>query len=111
MCVEKIAWRRKGLHGHLVGRLRAGDGGIRLTGRDPVSAVDVALSIPLEAVQRVRVSLRRDEFLAGEQCVVLELADSEAILVRELGTPHRVHALARNLGALTSAPPLLAQGG
>ena len=53
-----------------------------------------------------------DELLAGERCVVLELAGSEAIFLREVGAgPLHVHVLARSLGALIRAPQLLAQGG
>lgn len=110
--VEKIAWCRHGVRTYFVGALRAGDEGIRLTGRDPSSGIDVALSIPLAEVERVRVSASGDELLAGEPCVVLELADSEPIFIRQVGVgAFQVHLLARRLGALTEAPSLLAQGG
>ena len=110
--VEKIVWRRNGVRGQFVGRLRAGDEGIRLTGRDPVSGVQVALSIPPDEVERVRVSATGDELLAGEPCAVLELAGSQAIFLREMGAgPLRVHVLARSLDALTHASPVLVQGG
>jgi hypothetical protein len=109
---EKIAWRRQGIPRQYVGTLAAGDEGIRLTGRDPVSGVDVALSIPLSEVEDVHVAGPGDELLAGERCVVLELAESEAIFLREVGVgPLHVHVLARSLGALTHARPVLAQGG
>ena len=108
---EKIAWRRNGVRRHYVGTLSAGDEGIRLTGRDPVSGVEVALSIPLSEIEDVRVAGPGDELLAGERCVVLELAESEAIFLREVGVgPLHILVLARSLGALTHAP-LLAQGG
>jgi hypothetical protein len=98
LLVKNIAWRRKGVRGHFAGTLSAGYGGIRLIGRDPASGVDVALSIPTDVVTRVGVSSTGDELLVGEQCVVLDLAGSEAILVRELGAaPHRVHVLVRSL--------------
>jgi hypothetical protein len=109
---EKIAWWRHGVRTYFVGVLRAGDEGIRLTGRDPVSGIEVALSIPLAEVERVRVSACGGELLAGEPCVVLELAESEPIFLRQVGVgPLQVHVLARRLGALTQAPSLLAQGG
>jgi hypothetical protein len=109
---EKIAWRRQGVRSPYVGTLSAGEEGIRLTGRDPVSGIDVTLSIPLSEVEDVRVTGPGDELLAGERCVVLELADSEAIFLREVGVgPLHVHVLARSLGALTHARPVLAQGG
>ena len=72
---EKIAWRRRSVRRPYVGMLRAGDEGIRLSGRDPVSGVEVALSIPLAEVENVRVAGAGDELLAGERCVVLELAE------------------------------------
>lgn len=99
---EKIAWRRRGVRRHYVGTLRASEGGIRLTGRDPASGVEVALSIPLAELERVHVSGPGDELLAGERCVVLELAESEAIFLREVGVgPLHVHVLARRLASLT----------
>ena len=110
--VEKIAWRRNGVRGQFVGRLRAGDEGIRLTGRDPASGVQLALSIPPDEVERVRVSSTGDELLAGEPCVVLELAGSRAIFLREMGAgPLHAHLLARSLDALTHASPVFVQGG
>lgn len=110
--MEKIAWYRSGVRGQFVGRLRAGDEGIRLAGRDPASGVRVALSIPRDEVERVRVSSSCDELFAGEPCVVLELADSEAIFLHDMGAgPLRVHALARSLDALTHGSPVLVQGG
>lgn len=112
MLAEKIAWCRHGVRTYFVGALRAGDEGIRLTGRDPTSGIDVALSIPLAEVECVRVSASREELLAGEPCVVLELAESEPIFIRQVGAgPLRVHVLARRLDALSRAPSLLAQGG
>ncbi len=110
--VEKIAWGRKGVRGHFVGRLRAGDEGIRLVGRDPANGVRVALSIPPDEVAGVHVSATDDELLAGEPCVVLELAGSQAIFLRDVGpSPLRVPVLARSLGALMRAPSPLVQGG
>jgi hypothetical protein len=110
--VEKIAWRRNGVREQFVGRLRAAGEGIRLAGRDPVSGVQVALSIPPDELERVRVSSTGDELLAGEPCVVLELAGSQAIFLREVGAgPLRVHVLARSLDAMTHASPVLVQGG
>jgi hypothetical protein len=109
---ERIVWRREGVRHHYVGTLSAGEEGIRLIGRDAVVGVDVALSIPLCEIEDVRVAGPGDELLAGERCVVLELAGSEAIFLREVGAgPLHVHVLARSLGALIRAPQLLARGG
>jgi hypothetical protein len=108
---ENVAWRRQGVRRYYVGTLLAGDDGILLTGRDPVSGVEVALSIPLAELQDVRVGDSVEELFAGGRSVVLELAESEPIFLREvgMGTPH-VHVLARSLGALTHVPAV-AQGG
>jgi hypothetical protein len=110
---QRIAWRRRGVCRPYVGSLQAGDEGIRLSGRDPVSGIEVTLSIPLSEVENVRVAGPGEELLAGERCVVLELAESEAIFLREVGEgPLHIHVLARTLGALTHASrQLVVQGG
>jgi hypothetical protein len=109
---DRIVWRRQGVRHHYVGTLSAGEEGIRLTGRDAVVRVEVALSIPLREVEDIRVAGPGDYLLAGERCVVLELEGSEPIFLRELGArPLQVQVLARSLGALIRAPQLLAQGG
>jgi hypothetical protein len=109
--VKKVAWHRNGVPRNFVGSLRAGDEGIRLSGRDPASGVAVALSIPPDEVGRVRVSASGEE-VAGEPCVVLELAESEAIFLREVGVgPNQVTLLARRLGALARASTPLVLGG
>jgi hypothetical protein len=109
---EKIAWRRHGVRRHYVGTLATSSEGIRLTGSDPVSGVEVVLSIPLSEIEDVHIGGPGDELLAGERCVVLELAESEAIYLRDVGIgPLHIHVLARSLGALTQAAPLVAQGG
>jgi hypothetical protein len=109
--IEKIAWSRRGVHNDFVGSLRAGDDGIRLTGRDPRSGLDVALSIPPEEVERVRVA-SADHELAGDLYVVVELAGAEPILLRRVGAgPVQAEVLARKLGALLHLPRLLVQGG
>ncbi len=109
---EKIAWRRRNVHRSYVGALCAGAEGIRLTGRDPLTGIDVTLSIPLAEVNHVELSEAGDELLAGDRCVVLDLADSEPILLRPAGRgSFHTQLLARSLGALTHAPALVAQGG
>jgi hypothetical protein len=108
---ENIAWRRQGVRGYYVGTLLAGGDGILLTGRNPANGVEVALSIPPTELQDVRVADSREELPGGDGCVVLELADSDPISLREVGTgSSRAHVLARSLAALTHAPAL-AQGG
>ena len=94
--VEQIAWRRRGGRSDFVGSLRAEDDGIRLTGRDPASGLDVALSIPQSEVEHVHVVGAN-----GDPFVVVEFARAEPILVRRIG-PGSVQsqALARKLRAL-----------
>lgn len=109
--IEKIAWSRRGVHNDFVGSLCAGDDGIRLTGRDPRSGLDVALSIPPEEVEQVHVA-PADHELAGDLYVVVELAGAEPILLRRVGAgPVQAEVLARKLGALLQLPRLLVQGG
>jgi hypothetical protein len=94
--VEQIAWRRRGGRNDYVGSLRAGEDGIRLTGRDSESGLDVALSIPPSEVEYVHVYGAN-----GDSFVVLELARAEPILVRHIG-PGSVQSqlLGRKLRAL-----------
>ncbi len=109
---EKIAWQRRGVGRTYVGALTAGPEGVRLTGRDPVTGIDVALSIPLREIEHVGTTDNGDVPREGDQSVVLELAESEPIVFRIFGKG-ALHAqlLARRLGALTHVPAVLAQGG
>lgn len=101
--VDRIAWRRRGRRGQYVGALAAGDAGIRLTGRDTASGLEISLAIPFEEIAGAHVSRTRAESLGGQRAVVIELADSDPILVREVGVgPSHVHALARRLAAVTA---------
>ncbi len=109
--IEKIAWSRRGVHNDFVGSLRAGDDGIRLTGRDPRSGVDVALLIPPREVEQVHVA-PADRELAGDLYVVIELVSAEPILLRRVGAgPVQAEVLARKLGALLRPSRLLVRGG
>lgn len=110
--VERIAWSRQGSGRPCIGTMRVDDGGIELAGRDPVSGVEVSLSIPLTEVEEVHTGS------PGDRCVVLELAASEPILLRWIGTarigagPPRTNLLAGRLAALARAAHLpAAQGG
>jgi hypothetical protein len=109
--IEKVAWSRRGARNDFVGSLRAGDDGIRLTGRDPHSGLDVALSIPPGEVEEVHVA-PADPELAGDVYVIVELAGAEPILLRRVGGgPVHAQVLARTLGSLLQPPRLLIQGG
>jgi hypothetical protein len=110
----KIAWRR-GEHGPTyVGAVSHGDDTIRLTGRDPVLGIDVALSIPVAEIEYVCVSEPAAGSVESGPFVVLDLSGSEPIHLRPVGgSSLGVHLLARGLGAgaLTPVPTVLAQGG
>jgi hypothetical protein len=108
---SKIEWRRRGAGPTYVGVVSSGPEAVRLAGRDPLSGIDVTLSIPVSEIERVGVTDSGESALDGDR-VVLDLADSEAIELRPVGTtPLYVHLLARALGALTPASAVLAQGG
>jgi hypothetical protein len=53
---DKVAWRRRGVRRPYVGTLEVSEGGITLSGRDPVSGVEVVLSIPMTEVEDVHVA-------------------------------------------------------
>ena len=82
---QRVAWCRRNAGRHYVGTLSVGGDGLHLVGREPSSGIEVALSIPYEEIDRVRVSEVEAEELVGEESVVLEFVDSEAILLREIG--------------------------
>ena len=108
---ERVAWRRENARHHYVGSLWASPHGIRLVGRDPVTGIEVALSIPRGEIEAVRVSTGWDERLAGERSVILELADTIPILMRELGIdPLGADALAERIirYVVADRPPLVA---
>jgi hypothetical protein len=99
--IEKITWSRRGAHTDFVGSLQAGDDGIRLTGRDPRSGLDVALSIPPSEVEQVYVVGAN-----GDPFVVVELARAEPIHVRRVGPGSgQAQLLARKLRMLSKRRP------
>jgi hypothetical protein len=108
---SRIAWRRGG-GATYVGSVSRTPDAIRLTGRDAVLGIDVALSVPIDEIAYVAVSEPAPWSDDAELCVIVGLADSEPIYLRPLGnTLLNVHQLARALGALTEAPAVLALGG
>ncbi|MER3410400.1 MAG: hypothetical protein C4305_05895 [Thermoleophilia bacterium] len=82
---ERIAWRRAGGSREYAGSLLIGESTIRLRGRDPWRSMGVALSIPLSEIEAVRLSGAAEERVRGEGAVVLDLAGSRAICLRDLG--------------------------
>jgi hypothetical protein len=103
-------WRRRGVSRQYVGTLTTADGSLRLCGRDPETDIDVWLRVPFEEIESVRVSNEPPEVLSGEPCVVLELAGSEAICLREVGvTEPRLMDFADRLKARIIPPQLAAE--
>ncbi len=101
---ERVAWRRAGSRHHYVGTLTVEDGLVRLTGRDPATEVEVALAVPRAEIRRVRLSGAGPETVQGEPALVLDLAGSRAICLRELGGAGSSR-LRRRLQALAAWPP------
>ncbi|MGE5274036.1 MAG: hypothetical protein ACM3QU_09815 [Verrucomicrobiota bacterium] len=109
----KIAWRRGERGPVYVGSVSRAGGTIRLTGRDPILGIDVALSIPAGEIEYIGVAEAAVGSIDAGPVVVLDLPESEPIHLRPVGggSSLDVHLLARALGALTLAPTVLAQGG
>ncbi len=108
----KIAWRRGGSGGTYFGSVSRGPEAIRLCGCDPVLGIDVTLSVPIDEIEYVGVSEQAGEPAGAASCVIVDVAGSEPIYLRPLGSgPLPVHLLARALGALTATPAVLGQGG
>jgi hypothetical protein len=106
LLVERVAWTRRGAANDFVGSLRAGCDGIRLSGRDPRTGVDVTLSIPPDEVEHVYASPT-----AAEQ-VVVELGEAEPIVLHGIHSgPLQAHQLARRLRGLLLLPRLHVPGG
>jgi hypothetical protein len=103
----RVAWRRKSLRQQYVGRLLVLPDRLRLVGREPAFGIDVALSIPFGQITGVREATRSERVL-GDTGVVLELAGSEPVVLRELGSAAGPRSLARELSVLVSRPPELA---
>jgi len=98
LIAQKVAWRRESAKSHYVGELWGWVTGIRLAGRDPQTGIEVTMSIPYAQIGRIRVSNDWTERIVGERCVVLELAGSTPILVREIGLgPIDAQALAERI--------------
>ncbi len=105
---QRVAWRRRNVPHHYVGTLSLSDGGIRLVGREPATGIELALSIPFDEIEDVRASGSADEAVVGERAVVIDLAGSESILLREIGVGQpRPGELATRLASLAprARPP------
>jgi hypothetical protein len=99
--VERIAWRRRSLGQQYVGRLLVLPDRLRLVGRETSSGIDVTLSIPFGEIDSVRRADRAAERVLGEAGVVVELAGSDPIFLRELGS-RGSRSLARLLASVVA---------
>jgi hypothetical protein len=96
----RIAWRRLHAAHDYVGTLATTEAGVRLDGREPSSGIELSLSIPFSEIEGVSAS-NGSCGIAGESAVVLELAGSEPVLVREVGPgPQATEQLVRRLSRL-----------
>jgi hypothetical protein len=84
LIADRVAWRRRNVRHHYVGRLWGGEGVLRFVGREPGTGIEVSLCVPLHEIEHVGLSDSPDETVVGGPCVVLELADTEAIYLREI---------------------------
>jgi hypothetical protein len=95
---RRVAWRREHALSHYVGYVTVTEDGVRLAGREHATGIDIALSIPYNAIHEVRVGRVTGEEVVGERSVVLELREDEPIFVRPLCTgPLDLDGFARRL--------------
>lgn len=80
----RIAWRRQNVPHHYVGALSVSGEELRLSGREPSTRIEVALSIPFEEIEDVRLAAGPAGDRAGGSSVVLVLAGSGSIVLREV---------------------------
>jgi hypothetical protein len=109
LIAERVAWKRRNVRHHYVGRLWGGEGLLRFVGREPGTGIEVSLSVPLQEIEHVRLAGSADESVVGGPGVVLELADTEAIYLREIvpggSSPQRLALrLDRLFGRPVAAP-------
>jgi hypothetical protein len=81
---RRVAWRRQHALRHYVGYVTVTEDGVRLAGHEDATGIDIALSIPYDAIRKVRVARAAGEEVVGEPSVVLELHEDEPIFVRPL---------------------------
>lgn len=82
---EPVVWRRSTVSSPYIGDVDVSEAELRLSGRGPVSGIEVSLAIPFTEIERVRTSRTADEELGGEPCVVLELTESDSVCLRAAG--------------------------
>jgi hypothetical protein len=95
---RRVAWRRQHASQHYVGYVTVTDDGVRLAGREHATGIDVSLSIPHDAIRKVRVARDGGEEVVGERSVVIEILHDESIYVRPVCTgPLQLDGFARRL--------------
>jgi hypothetical protein len=81
---RRVAWRRQHAPRHYVGYVTVTENSVRLAGHEEHTGIDVALSIPYDAIRKIRVARDAGEEVVGERSVVLELREDDPIYVRPL---------------------------
>jgi hypothetical protein len=81
---RRVAWRREHAPQHYVGYVTVTEQSVRLAGREHATGIEVSLSIPYDAIRKVRVARAAGEEVVGERSVVLELREDAPIFVRPL---------------------------
>ena len=101
---EPVVWRRLTVSSPFVGDADVSGAALWLSGREPVSGIEVSLAIPFTEIERVRPSRTVDEEFGGEPSVVLELAESDSVCLRSAGNGSALPVrLARTLARAMSA--------
>jgi hypothetical protein len=83
---RRVAWRRQHAPQHYVGYVTVTEQSVRLAGREHSTGIQVSLSIPYDAIRKIRVARDAGEEVVGERAVVLELHEDAPIFVRPLQT-------------------------
>ena len=97
---RRVAWRRQHAVRHYIGYVTVTEDAVRLAGREDETGIDIALSIPYDAIRMVRVARAADEDVVGQPSVVLELHEDESIFVRPVsGRAVDLDGFARKLRA------------
>jgi hypothetical protein len=81
---RRVAWRRQHALRHYVGYVTVTEKGVRLAGHEDATGIDIALSVPYDAIRKVRVARAAGEEVVGGPSVALELHEDEPIFVRPL---------------------------
>lgn len=81
---RRVAWRRQHARRYYVGYVTVTETTVRFAGREDATGIDITLSIPYNAIHKIRVAQNPAEEVVGERGVVLELIEDEPIYVRPI---------------------------